>query len=364
VTQSAEAGKPLGAAVIGAGFIGRVHARAARLAGATLVGVGASSAATGAIAAEELGARRVYLTPDEVASDPQVDVVHICTPNALHLSYARSALAAGKHVICEKPLGTDLAEVRELQERARESGLVATVPFAYRFYPSVREARAQVQDGRLGRVGLIHGSYLQDWLAGGTSTSWHVDAAKNGRSRAFADIGSHWCDLVEFVTGDRIRAVSAVLSGWPDDDAASGPGADNVATVLLAFESGAVGSTVISQVSLGRKNRLWVEFDGTAASAVFDQEKPDSLWLGRRDSVTIIPRGESGQAEQAAVVNIVPPGHPHGFSDCFALFVDQSYAAIRGQWSDGLPTFDDGARAAAVVDAVLRSASTGGFVEI
>lgn len=359
----------LGTAVIGTGFIGRVHARSARLAGAELVGIGASAADRGDRAAAELGAQRVYLTPEEVAADPDVDVVHVCTPNALHLPYARAALRAGKHVICEKPLGLDLAEARTLQDLARAAGVVATVPFGYRFYPSVREARSQVAAGSLGRIGLVHGSYLQDWLTGGAPGNWHLDLAQGGRSRAFADIGSHWCDLVEFVTGDRIRAVSAILSGWPDGPGTARPSdpgwtGDNVASVTLVFESGALGSVVISQVSPGRKNRLWVQFDGTEASAAFDQENPDSLWMGRPQASAVLPRGEAGQSAQAAAVNIVPPGHPHGFTDCFATFVEHTYAAIGGAAPDGLPTFDDGARAAAIVDAVLRSAESGGFTDV
>jgi predicted dehydrogenase len=359
----------LGAAVIGTGFIGRVHARSARLAGADLVGIGASDADKGARAAGELGAQRVYLTPDEVAADPKVDVVHICTPNAEHLPYARAALAAGKHVICEKPLGIDLGEARTLHDLARSAGVVATVPFGYRFYPSVREARAQVAGGALGRIRLVHGSYLQDWLTGADPGNWHLDPARGGRSRVFADIGSHWCDLAEFVTGDRIRAVCAMLSGGPRD---AGPGrpsdpgwtGDSIASVMFVFESGALGSAVVSQVSPGRKNRLWVQFDGTDASAAFDQEHPDSLWMGRAQASTVLPRGEAGQSAAAAAVNVVPPGHPHGFTDCFATFVEQTYAAIGGRVPDGLPTFDDGARAAAIVDAVLRSAQAGGFVDV
>lgn len=361
----------LGAAVIGTGFIGRIHARSARLAGAELVGIGASDGDKGARAAGELGAQRVYLTPEEVAADPKVGVVHVCTPNALHLPYASAALAAGKHVICEKPLGIDLDEARRLQDLARAAGVVATVPFGYRFYPSVREARAQAAAGSLGRIGLVHGSYLQDWLTGGAPGNWHLDPALGGRSRAFADIGSHWCDLAEFVTGDRIRAVCAMLSGGTTEGAAppgrpADPGwtGESAASVLLAFESGAVGSVVVSQVSPGRKNRLWVQFDGTDASAAFDQEHPDALWMGRPRASTVLPRGEAGQSTEAAAVNVVPPGHPHGFTDCFATFVEQTYAAIGGRAADGLPTFDDGARAAAIVDAVLRSAQAGGFADV
>ncbi|KAF0965294.1 1,5-anhydro-D-fructose reductase [Rhodococcus sp. T7] len=360
----------LGIAVIGTGMIGRLHVRSARSAGATLIGVGASDTERGARAAAELGAGRVYARPEAVADDPDVDVVHICTPNALHAPYARAALSAGKHVVCEKPLGLDLAEARELYELAAEMGSVATVPFAYRFYPTVREARARVADGRLGDVRLIHGSYLQDWLSAPDAHNWRVDAHSNGRSRAFADIGSHWCDLVEFVTGDRIVSVSAVLSAWHPrangveqiDPAA--PSTEDVAVVMFVTETGATGSVVVSQVSPGRKNRLWFELDGTDASTVFDQENPETLWLGRKDSATVLHRGQDPRSQAAAALDVVPVGHPQGFTDCFALFVAHTYAAIAGNTPDGLPTFADGLRSAHIVDAVLRSASTGGFVKV
>ena len=360
----------LGAAIIGTGFIGQVHARSARLAGAEIVGVGASSAESGAAAAEQLGAKRVYHSPDEVADDPAVDVVHVCTPNRLHLPYARAALAAGKHVVCEKPLGIDLAEAHALRALAREAGVVATVPFAYRFYPTVREARARLAGGRLGDVRLIHGSYLQDWLCGSDVTNWRADPTQNGRSRAFADIGSHWCDLAEFVSGDRIERVCAVLSTWHErggSDPSSAPAeqdTEDTAVVSFVTKSGATGSVVISQVSPGRKNRLWVEFDGTEGSATFDQENPDTLWLGAKQANVTRYRGEVGEAPEAVALSILPPGHPQGFSDSFGLFVEHTYAAIRGDVPDGLPTFEDGARAAAIVDAVLRSAESGGFVTV
>ncbi len=200
---------PLRVAVAGTGFSGEVHAHAARRAGARLVGVAASTPANARDAAARLGADRAFADAEALANDPDVDVVHICTPNHLHVRLAEAALGAGKHVICEKPLATSAPEARRLVAAATGAGLVATVPFVYRFYPLVREARARIASGAVGPLRLLHGSYLQDWLASEADDNWRVDPSQAGASRAFADIGSHWCDLVEFVTGDRLAAVCA-----------------------------------------------------------------------------------------------------------------------------------------------------------
>src|SRR5215218_604032 len=195
--------------VAGAGFIGAVHARSARLAGARLVAVAASSPDSGARAAAALGAERSCASAGELVHDPEIDVVHICTPNHLHEPLAQAALAAGKHVVCEKPLALDAAGAERLAGAAAESGLQAAVPFVYRYYPTVREARERVGSGETGALRLLHGTYLQDWLLRAQDGNWRVDERLGGASRAFADIGSHWCDLAEFVSGHRITRLSA-----------------------------------------------------------------------------------------------------------------------------------------------------------
>ena len=155
--------------------------------------------------------------------DPEVDVVHICTPNHLHLPLAEAALAAGKHVVCEKPLALDAAGAERLVAAAAESRRQAAVPFVYRFYPTVREARERVRAGETGAVHLLHGTYLQDWLLRPEDDNWRVDESLGGASRAFADIGSHWCDLAEFVTGQRLTRLSArTLTAVPERVSALG----------------------------------------------------------------------------------------------------------------------------------------------
>ena len=368
--------------VAGTGFIGEVHARAARRAGARLVGVAASTPASAEDAAARLGAERAFAEAEALVTSPDVDVVHICTPNHLHAPLATAALAAGKHVVCEKPLAVDGAEARALVAAAEAAGVVATVPFVYRFYPLVREARARVADGGVGPLRLVHGTYLQDWLATESDDNWRVDPSLAGASRAFADIGSHWCDLVEFVCGDRLAAVSAVtVTALPERARAEGahafapPGGgsgaarrtvttEDISVVLFRTADGVTGSVVVSQVSPGRKNSLRVEVAGARATLAFDQEQPDTLWVGRRTGTELVARDPAALAPAAAPYAVLPPGHPQGYQDCFDAFVADTYRAIGGETVDGLPTFADGARAAAITDAVLRSAASSHWEDV
>jgi predicted dehydrogenase len=372
---------PLRVGVAGAGFIGAVHARSARLAGATLAGVATSSPERSREAAERLGAEEAYATPELLATAEDIDVLHICTPNHLHAGLAALALEHGKHVVCEKPLAIGSAQAEELIAAAQASGRVATVPFVYRFHPIVREARARVQSGDLGAVRLIHGGYLQDWLASSDDDNWRIDADLGGPSRAFADIGSHWCDLVEFITGDRIAALCAQTSTVFAEraahdharafEAASGNGGarkavttEDAVTALFRTAGGVHGTLIISQVSPGRKNHLHVEIACAEASVRFEQERPETLWLGRRAGTETVWRDPGTLGEAAARLAVAPAGHPQGYLDCFDLFVADSYAAIAGDAPEGLPTFADGARSAHLIDAVLASARSGGWVEV
>jgi predicted dehydrogenase len=371
----------LQAAIAGTGFIGRVHARSARLAGAQLAGVAASTPESARSAAAELGAERAFDSAEELVRDPSIDVVHICTPNHLHLPLAEAALAAGKHVICEKPLALDAAGARRLVDVAAESGLQAGVPFVYRYYPTVREARERVGSGQTGALRLLHGTYLQDWLLRPGDANWRVDERLGGASRAFADIGSHWCDLAEFVSGQRIVRVTArMLTAVPErvgaaDRKAFAPDGgggeprlittEDAAVVQFETDAGAIGSVVISQISAGRKNRLWIELDGAEETLAFDQEQPEELWCGRREAVTIIRRDPATLSPAAARFAFLPGGHPQGYADCFDAFVADFYAGVRsGSAVDGMPTFADGLGAALITDAVLTSSREERWVDV
>jgi len=371
--------RSLGAGIVGAGFIGAVHARSARLAGARIAGVATSTPERSREAAERLGVPG-FDDPEALVTAPEIDVVHLCTPNHVHAPLAKAALAAGKHVVCEKPLALDAAEAAAVTEAADGAGTVATVPFVYRYHPTALEARARIAARELGALRLVHGGYLQDWLSTPEDDSWRVDPQLGGASRAFADIGSHWCDLAEFVTGERIAAVCAQVATVVPERASRGSArafeaggdgngrravtTEDLATVMFRTGSGVLGTVLVSQVSPGRKNHLHLEVAGELASVRFEQERPETLWVGRRERTEELWRDATYLSPAAARHAVVPVGHPQGYLDCFDAFVADTYAAIAGEDPEGLPRFADGLRAARVTDAVLASAAAGGWVDV
>lgn len=354
--------------IVGLGFIGEVHSRAVRAAGGTLVAVAGSSPEASAAGAQRLGAHWAAPSAEALIRSDDVDVVHICTPNHLHAPLVRLAVDAGKHVICEKPLATHLGAAQDLVEAADEAGVVTAVPFVYRYYPIVRDVRSRIAKGEAGQLRLLHGSYLQDWLSLASDQNWRVDPRLGGASRTFADIGVHWCDLVEFVTGHRITALTArMMTAVPHRGTDPGlvpVGTEDAATLLFETDGGALGSLVVSQVSPGRKNRLWFSLDGTDSSMAFDQELPESLWVGTRDETRLILRGSSTMAHEALRHSVLPAGHPQGYQDCFNGFVSDVYATVTGDRRDEMPTFADGLRAAQLTEAVLLSAGDRSWVEV
>ena len=363
--------RPLRAIIVGSGLIGNVHRRAALLNGADVVGVVEQDKALAEAAARRWGVANYYDSVQEVmALEP--DVIHICTPNATHAPFVRLCLEAGVNVICEKPLCLDAKEGAALARCAHELNLVAAVPYTYRYHPLVREIRQRRIDGEFGKVHLIHGSYLQDWLLSPEASSWRVDPALGGASRAFADIGSHWCDLVEWMAGVRIAEVMADtriaiperpgLAGTTFSRHAGGDAplvgvqTEDIANVLFRTECGVPGAFTASQVSAGRKNRLWLEIDCASGSAVFDQENPETVWLGGERESRILTRDPGSASADAGRVTLTPAGHVQGWEACFENFVKDVYAAIRGGEPEGMPTFCDGSRSLKLTEAVLESA--------
>lgn len=353
------------AGILGGGFMARVHSTASRVARGELIAVATSSVAGSEKAAMALGAQRAETDADSLLHANDIDLVHICTPNASHATLALAALRAGKHVICEKPLATSVADAEELAAAAAASAVVTAVPFVYRYHPMVREARARVRRGDLGALLTLDCSYLQDWMLLPTDDDWRAAADSGGDSRAFADIGSHLCDLLEFVTGERIhrlsartRTVYAERAGHPVDN-------EDIAALLIETDSGALGTLLISQMAAGRKNALVLELHGTQQAMRFEQERPEELWLGARGESRLLWRDPSSAAPDSARLQSVPAGHPMGYQDAFNGFIADVHAAVAGEAPEGLPTFADGLRAAQVTEAVLESAADSGrWVEV
>ena len=371
----------VGIGVIGAGFIGRVHVRAARLVGARVVGVADSDPGRSLRVATELGAEEHFADARALIGHPGISVVHVCTPNDLHRPLVEEALAHGKHVICEKPLATNSADAAGLARMASQARVVAAVPFAYRYHAMVHEARARVLSGAIGPVHLVHGSYLQDWLLTASDGNWRVDVGKGGPSRAFADIGSHWCDLFEWVTGQRIVELTAAVRtvvpkrpgisqhtfGSSHEMAATElmqVNTEDVACLVFRASGDVVGTLTVSQVSAGRKNRLWIEIDGRDASVVFDEEQPEALWIGRRSVNEQLLRDPAELSPDARRVSVLPAGHQEGFLDNFAAFLSDVYGAVLNGGERRYPSFEDGLRATRITEAVLRSVRERAWVKV
>lgn len=344
------------AGIIGVGFMGSTHARAIRAAGGRVVAAVAATAEGARRAAHATSADEGLASVDQLLSRTDIDVVHICTPNSTHETLSVRALSAGKHIVCEKPIATTSESARRIVDAARAAKRVGTVPFVYRFHPMAREMRARVTRGELGSPSVIHGSYLQDWLASASANNWRVNADAGGASRAFADIGSHWFDLFEFISGDRVARVSARLStviaerqGQVDITT------EDAASVQFTTERGTLGTVVISQVAAGRKNRLHLELSGTDSSFAFDQESPERLWVGRQDESVDLVRDPAALSPDAARLSFLPSGHPQGYQDAFNAFVTDSYAVMQGSRDEGVPLLASGLRAAELCEAVLTS---------
>jgi predicted dehydrogenase len=357
--------KQLRAGIVGAGFMAGVHARAIRDCGNDVVGIASSSLESAQQAASQLNIPNSYGSWKDLVASPEVEVVHICTPNEFHAEIILAATKNNKDIVCEKPISITFEEALEIQSAVSQSKSGFAVPFAYRFYPVVREMRARVQRGDAGRVHLMHGSYLQDWLADSNSSNWRVDSASGGASRAFADIGIHWCDLMEFVSGDRIVKLIANTAKAYDSRSGKAVATEDISNIIFETKRGATGSLTVSQVSHGRKNRLWLELDGSKASFSFNQENPDSFWIGGQSSNQIVMHGnETMESNDSKRLSNLPSGHPNGYQDAFNFFMADAYAGFQGNEVEGTPGLVDGVRSAALVQAVLESATESKWVEV
>lgn len=370
---------PLGSAVVGTGFIAPVHVEALRRLGRPVVGVLGSTPARSRAAAQALGLPRGYDCYEDLLADPTVGVVHLASPNRLHFEQCRLALAAGKHVVCEKPLAMTAAETAELVELAARAPVVTAVNYNVRFYPLNLEAGQRVADGQLGTVRHVTGSYVQDWLLYDTDFNWRVLAGEGGALRAVADIGTHWLDLVTAVTGLEVEQVCADLHtflpvrrrprgsvetfqaklGTPPETEPVEIDTEDYASVLLRFRGGAAGSFTVSQVVAGRKNCLRYEVAGARAALAWDSERPNELWVGHRDRPNeLLLRDPALLHPAVRPFANYPGGHNEGFPDSFKQLFRAVYAYLdAGDWQAPrpFPTFQDGHREVVLCEAVLRS---------
>jgi predicted dehydrogenase len=366
------------AAVIGVGFVGRAHIEALRRIGVPIRGILGSSVERTATAAESLRLDRAYTSLEELAQDPTVHAVHVCTPNHLHFHEASTLLRAGKHVLCEKPLAMESRESSVLTKIARESGRVGAVAYNLRYYPLCHEARAILSSGAIGQPQLVHGSFLQDWLLFPTDWNWRLEPELGGELRAVSDIGTHWLDLIMWITGRKVVELCADLAtivpvrqrprGRVESFQQAGSGAsdevpittDDYASILLHLENNIRGVVTVSQVSAGRKTRLWFEVNGTEGSLAWNSEEPNTLWIGRRDTASEeLPKDPALMSPQARGYAAYPGGHAEGYPDTFVQLFRDFYRYLEaGNFSEPriFPTFDTGHHEMLLCDAIAKSA--------
>src|SRR5579872_204031 len=379
--------RPIRTAIIGTGFMGRVHLEALRRVEFVEI---AAIAGRNAEAAQRLGAG--FFVPTiatdyrDILRDPAIDAIHICTPNARHFAMAKDALQAGKHVLCEKPLATSVAEGEELVALAVKQGTRNCVCHNLRFYPMVQQMRCMREAGELGEILVVQGTYFQDWLLYDTDWNWRVDTKSGGLSRCMADIGSHWFDMAEHVTGLRVTSLSADFQTFhkmrkqpkhsvetfanktlrAEDYIETPVNTEDFGAVLFRMGGRTRGSVTASQVSAGRKNRLSIEISGTRCSVAWNQERPDELWVGHRDAGNeILIKDPSLLKSGARSYADLPGGHSEGYDDTFKQLFRRFYASIASPLTEPeYPQFTDGLRQIAILDAALQSHRSRGWVDV
>jgi len=379
------------AGIIGTGFIGPLHIEALRRLGyVEIVALSDINAEVAQQKAKLLSINRAYGDYHDLLKNSEIKVVHICTPNNLHYTMSKEALEAGKHVICEKPLSMNSSEAEDLIKIARQKNLVNAVHFNIRFYPLIHQAKAMVEKGDLGTILAVNGSYQQDWLFYETDYNWRLEPEFSGNSRAVADIGSHWLDLIEFITKIKINQVCAdfaifhpvrkkplnsksvetyagkILS--PKDYTDVTINTEDYASILLRFDNGAHGSLTVNQVAAGRKNRVYFEIYGSRKAISWNSETPNELWVGRRDGNNeIIMKDPSLVYDYSREIISFPGGHNEGFPDTSKQMFAKVYKYIAGKgYLNGevpeFPTFEAGYRELVLCENIFKSSKENRWV--
>ncbi len=379
--------KNIRTAIIGTGFMGKVHAEnLRRVPHVELAAVAGSSAERAKPFGDSIGVDRTTGDYRELLADPTIDAVHVLTPNALHYPICRAALDAGKHVLCEKPFTLTAAEAQELVELANRRALVNCIQHNLRYYPVVQQMRCMIEAGELGEILIVQGTYSQDWLLYETDWNWRADSADNGALRAMGDIGSHWMDMIQHLTGLGITSLCADLATFhptrrrprgsvetfagktlqPDDYDRVPMHTDDFGSVLLRLGDRARGAFTVSQMSAGRKNMFTVEIYGTKAGAAWNQERPDELWIGRRDQPNqVLVKDPALMDPRAAAYADLPGGHSEGYDDTHKQVFKRFYARVADPSAPvEYPTFEDGLLGMRLLEKVAESSEKRGWVTI
>ncbi len=379
--------KTIRVGMLGTGFMGKVHTEALRrLGNVELAVVGGSSQAVAEKFASSYFVPKASGDWQQIVADPQIDAVHVCTPNVLHFPMVKAALEAGKHVLCEKPLTMTAAEARQLVTLASQKKLAHCVNHNLRFYPVVQQIRSMIAAGELGEILVVNGTYFQDWLLYDTDWNWRATAEAGGELRAMGDIGSHWMDMIQHLTGLKITAVCAELTAFhktrkrpkgsvetftgkklnPSDYETVEVTTDDFGAVLVRMGNRARGSFAVSQVSAGRKNRFQFEIYGTKCGVTWNQERPDELWIGHRNEPNqFIVKDPSLMDSRAATFADLPGGHSEGYDDTFKQMFRRFYARVADPSAAiEYPTFEDGAWGMHLLEKVQESSKSERWVTV
>jgi predicted dehydrogenase len=374
--------------IVGTGFIGPAHLEALRRNNVSVIGLAEATAELAAEKAANLGIEKAYESYEAMLADPDINVIHLATPNYLHYPHAKAALEAGKHVVCEKPLAMNSTESADLVRIAKATGKVNVINFNIRFYPMAQQARSMVQNGEIGDLFILQGSYLQDWLLLPTDWNWRLEPELGGTLRAVGDIGSHWLDLMSFITGLKVKEVFADFKTFhpirkkplkeletftgkmltPEDYEDKPIKTEDYASILLHYENDVRGVLTVSQVSSGRKNRIFFEISGSKSSLSWNGERPNELWIGERSGPNqVMLKDPSLLSTEAESTASYPGGHNEGFPDTFKQLYNKVYNYIlAGDFSaeTDFPTFEDGHYEQVLCEAIERSAKDNCWVEV
>lgn len=374
-------------AMFGTGFMGIVHTEAIRrLGNVEVVAVAGSSDAKAKAFADQLYIDRSTGDWESLAKDPAIDAIHVCTPNVLHHPMTKVALENGKHVLCEKPLTMTSAEAKDLLTLAEAKGVAHATNHNLRYYPVVQQIRQMVAAGDLGEILAVQGTYSQDWLLYDTDYNWRIESEHNGKLRAMGDIGSHWMDMVQYLTALPITSVCGELTTFhktrkkpkgsvqtfsgktlsPEDYQNIPIATDDFGAVLLHLGDRARGSFTVSQISAGNKNSFRIEIYGTKSGVSWNQEKPDELWVGHRNSPNqVIVKDGSLFYPAAAAFAELPGGHSEGYDDSHKNLFKRFYRRVADPKAEiDYPTFADGLRGMILLEAVAASSEKRGWVDV
>jgi predicted dehydrogenase len=373
-------------AVIGTGFMGRVHSEAIRrLGNVEIAAIAAGSAQEAANFGQSIGVERTTGDYKEILADREIEAVHVCTPNALHYPISKAALEAGKAVLCEKPLSMSVAEAEDMVKLAESKNLANCVNHNLRYYPVVQQIRRMIEAGDLGDILVVQGSYSQDWLLYDTDYNWRIEKAANGALRVVGDIGSHWMDLAQHLTGQNITALCADLQIFhkqrkkpkksiqtfagktlrPEDYDQVSIETEDFGAVLVHFGDRARGAYTVSQVNAGCKNRFLMEIFGTKCGVSWNQERPDELWIGHRNSPNqVIVKDPSLMYPAAAAYADLPGGHSEGYDDTHKQVFRRFYRKVADPSAPvEYPTFADGLHGMRLLEKVIESDQKRGWVD-